>query len=154
MRTMLLSFKPEVFESICSGEKIYEHRRVFPNEPIEAYIYISRPVQAIGGIIRLGNKINIAEWKQTYSYDPEAIKRIDTYLEHYSVAMEIQMFQNTTQIPLSEVKKTFPKFLIPQMYYYLDGSPLLTYLQENLKPVEKNLIHKFDKIDSNMICIH
>lgn len=151
---MLLSFKPDVFKSICSGEKIFEHRRVFPNEPIEAYIYISRPVQAIGGIVRLGNKVNISKWKQTYSHDPEAVKRIDKYLDHYSVAMEIQRFQNTTQIPLSEVKKFFPNFLIPQMYYYLDGNPLLTYLQENLKPVGEPVIHRFDNIKSNMICIH
>ena len=34
MRKMLLSFKPEVYEKIKSGKKIFEHRRNFPDEPI------------------------------------------------------------------------------------------------------------------------
>ena len=34
MRTMLLSFKADVYKRVLSGEKIYEHRKVFPNEPI------------------------------------------------------------------------------------------------------------------------
>ena len=38
MRTMLLSFKPSVYEKIRTGIKIFEHRRSFPNEPIKAYI--------------------------------------------------------------------------------------------------------------------
>lgn len=49
--------------------------------------------------------------------------------------MEIQKFQNTTSIELSEIRKKFPKFLIPQMYYYLDGLTLLDYLEEQLKPI-------------------
>lgn len=32
MRKMLLSFKPEVYEKIKSGKKIFEHRRNFPDE--------------------------------------------------------------------------------------------------------------------------
>lgn len=38
MRKMLLSFKPEVYEKIKSGKKIFEHRRNFPDEPIMAYM--------------------------------------------------------------------------------------------------------------------
>lgn len=64
MKTLLLSLKPEVFKNVLSGEKIYEHRRVFPNEPVIAYIYVSRPVQALAGIMCLGNKKNIVDWKK------------------------------------------------------------------------------------------
>lgn len=32
MKTMLLSFKPEWFEKIKNGSKIYEYRRSFANE--------------------------------------------------------------------------------------------------------------------------
>ena len=66
MRTLLLSLKPQVFEKIVSGEKIYEHRKVFPNEPVKAYIYVSRPIQSLVGILYLDNKINIEEWKDKY----------------------------------------------------------------------------------------
>ena len=31
MRTMLMSFKPSVYENILNGTKIFEHRRSFPD---------------------------------------------------------------------------------------------------------------------------
>ena len=42
---------------ILSGKKIYEHRRAFPNENIIAYMYISRPIQQISGILYLENRV-------------------------------------------------------------------------------------------------
>lgn len=50
---MLLSFRPDVYEKIKSGLKIFEHRRNFPDEPIMAYMYVSSPVKAITGIVYL-----------------------------------------------------------------------------------------------------
>lgn len=79
MRTMLLSLKPEVFKNVQSGVKIYEHRRVFPDEPVKAYIYVSRPVQALAGVMYLGNKTNIEDWKEKYRDDAEAQERINEY---------------------------------------------------------------------------
>ena len=76
MRTMLLSLKPEVFTNVQSGVKIYEHRRVFPDEPVKAYIYVSRPVQALSGVMYLGNKTDIEDWKEKYRDDAEAQERI------------------------------------------------------------------------------
>lgn len=154
MRTLLLSLKPEVFQTVLSGEKIYEHRRVFPDGPVKAYIYISRPVQALAGILYLGNKVNIIYWKEKYKDDMDAQVRIDEYLKHYKVAMEIQKFQNTTSIELSELRKEFPELLIPQMYYYLDGLTLLDYLEEQLKPIGDPITHSFENIKSNQICVH
>lgn len=83
-----------------------------------------------------------------------AVERIDKYLERYNVAMEIQKFQNTTSISLEDIKKEFPDFLIPQMYYYLDDLPLLDYLQRNLTPIEPEISHEFNDIDSKDICVH
>lgn len=154
MRTILLSFKPDVFKKIQSGKKIYEHRRVLPNGPITAYIYISKPVQALAGIVYLDNKKEIIEWKKTYKYDLATIGRIDEYLKQYKVVMEIQKFQNTSSILLDDIKKVFPNFLIPQMYYYLDNHPLLKYLEENLIPIGDPILHNFDCISSDQICIH
>lgn len=154
MRTMLLSLKPEVFQNVQSGKKIYEHRRVFPNEPVKAYIYISRPIQALAGIMYLGNKINIEYWKEKYKEDIGAQIRINDYLKYYKVAMEIQKFQNTSSISLENIKKVFPNFLIPQMYYYLDEHPLLQYLKENLVPIGDPITHTFENITSDQICVH
>lgn len=154
MRTMLLSLKPEVFQNVKSGKKIYEHRRVFPDEPIKAYIYISRPIQALAGIMYLGNKVNIEDWKEKYKEDVEAQIRIEDYLQHHKVAMEIQRFQNTSSITLAEIKKVFPNFFIPQMYYYLDDHPLLQFLEDNLEPIGEPITHTFENITSDQICVH
>lgn len=154
MRTMLLSLKPEVFQNVKSGTKIYEHRRVFPDEPIKAYIYISRPIQTLAGIMYLGNKTNIEDWKEKYKDDADAQKRIDEYLKHFKVVMEIQKFQNTSSIALEDIKKVFPNFLIPQMYYYLDDHPLLQYLNDNLVPIGEPITHTFENITSDEICVH
>ncbi|MBS5889364.1 MAG: hypothetical protein KIB47_05940 [Clostridium sp.] len=109
MRTVLLSLKPEVFQNVLSGKKIYEHRKVFPDGPVTAYIYISRPVQALAGIMYLRNKKEIIEWEKTYKDDCTALERIDEYLKHHKVAMEIQKFQNTTSVSLDKIKKVFSK---------------------------------------------
>ena len=73
MRTVMLSLKPDVFNNVLSGEKIYEHRKVFPEGPVTAYIYISRPVQALAGILYLDNKIQLKTWKDKYGYDLMAV---------------------------------------------------------------------------------
>lgn len=41
------------------------------------------------------------------------------------------------------------------MYYYIDeDSDLLKYLQDNIKPTGKTIIHKFDNITSDDICVN
>lgn len=154
MRTMLLSLKPEVFTNVQSGVKIYEHRRVFPDEPVKAYIYVSRPVQALSGVMYLGNKTDIEDWKEKYRDDAEAQERINEYLKHHKAVMEIQKFQNTSSIALADIRKDFPDFLIPQMYYYLDGHPLLQYLNDNMLPIGEPIMHTFENITSNQICVY
>ena len=152
MRKMLLSFKADVYERVLSGEKIYEHRKVFPDEPIEAYLYVSNPIKAIVGIMHLGNKTSIESWKEKYSYDQDAVRRIDEYLKQHKYAMEIQTFQNTNNISLYKLREDLPGFVVPQMYYFIDDSPLLEYLEENLVAEGEMQVHDFSDIKSNMIC--
>lgn len=149
---MLLSFKADVFERVVSGEKIYEHRKVFPNEPIEAYLYVSAPVKAIVGVMHLDNRIEIASWKDKYSYDKSTQLRINEYLKHSKYAMEIVDFQNTTSLSLYALRERFPGFVVPQMYYFLDGTDLLDYLKKNLKPLGEKVVHDFSDISSDQIC--
>ena len=152
MRKMLLSFKADVYERVLSGEKIYEHRKVFPDEPIEAYLYVSNPIKAIVGIMHLGNKTSIEGWKEKYAYDQAAVSRIDEYLKQHKYAMEIQTFQNTNKISLYKLREDLPGFVVPQMYYFIDGSPLLEYLEKNLVAEGEMLVHDFSDIKSDMIC--
>lgn len=152
MRYMLLSFKAEVFERVLSGEKIYEHRKNFPDEPITAYLYVGKPIQAIVGIMHLNNRTSLEVWKEKYAYDINAVDRINEYLKYYRYVMEISDYQHTNMLSVSKVKEDNPEFNIPYMYYYLDGSHLLEYIQNNLVPQGNMIIHSFDKINSDQIC--
>lgn len=154
MRTMLLSFKPRVYERIKSGEKKFEHRRTFPDEPIKAYMYVSAPVCAITGILYLGKRHKLCDWKNEFADDLDAVQRIETYMEKVNYAMEIESFQETTSISLDRLRKENKKFVCPQMYYYLDETPLLEYIEKNLDERGVALNHSFDVITSDMVCRH
>ena len=102
--------------------------------------------------MHLNNRTAIESWKQKYSYDEDALRRIDEYLQHHKYAMEISDFQNTTEIPLNRLREDVPGFVAPQMYYFIDDSILLDYLKENLTAEGKRIIHDFDDVPSNQIC--
>lgn len=152
MRHMLLSFKADVYKRVLSGEKIFEHRKNFPDDEVIAYLYVGKPIQAIVGVMHLSNRTSLIEWKDKYSNDIKACERIDEYLKHYRYVMQIDKYQHTNMIPLEKVKRDNPKFNIPYMYYYLDDTPLLEYLNDNLKSEGDAIVHNFDKITSEQIC--
>ena len=109
---MLLSFKPEVYEKIKSGKKIFEHRRNFPDEPIMAYMYVSAPVKAITGIVYLGKRHLLSDWHEEFKDDKDAVARIEQYEKSYRYAMEIMEFQETTNIPLDEWRATISDYAV------------------------------------------
>lgn len=152
MKTMLLSLKYDVYKRVLSGEKIYEHRKVFPNEPIKAYLYVSSPMKSICGIMYLSNKTSLLNWKKQYRNDKECIKRIDNYLTQYKFGMEINRFENTNAIHLRQLREDLEKFIVPQMYYFIDNSELLNYLENNLRPDGTVVTHTYENITSDMIC--
>ena len=152
MRTMLLSLREDVYRRILSGEKIYEHRKAFPDEPVKAYIYVSNPMKSICGIMYLSNKTSLYDWKEKFKDDEEAIKRIDKYLESYKYVMEINRFENTNAISLETLRKNLKKFIVPQMYYFIEDTELLKYLEKNLIKDGFAVTHSYDNISSDMIC--
>ncbi len=155
MRTMLLSFKPEVYKKIYTGIKIFEHRRNFPDEPIKAYMYISKPVRAIKGIVYLDNRHIITDWEKEFSFDNATINRIKEYEKSYRYAMEISEFKETTEISLDDIKRDFPEFVVPQSYIYLDNKPeLLQYIESKIQIKGKNIKHDFSRVTSEQICVH
>lgn len=130
-------------------EKIYEHRRVFLDEPITVYLYMSTLVKAITEIMHLNNKVQIVTWKEKYSKNIVAVKRIDEYLKTYIVTIEICDFQKTNTIPLKQLRKDIPGFVVSQMYYYLEESPLLKYLEQNLITEGEKIYHDFSSVVSS-----
>lgn len=155
MRKMLLSFKPSVYRNIYAGLKIFEHRRNFPNEPIMAYMYVSKPVRAITGIVYLNNRHELIDWEQEFDYDFEALQRIADYKKSYRYAMEIAEFQETNAISLDDLKRDLSRFVPPQSYIYLDNNPdLLKYIEERIVEQGINIKHDFSVITSKQVCVY
>ena len=50
---------------------------------------------------------DLKDWKEKYAYDTNDVKRIEAYMENnrHKIVMEIQKFQNTSSIPLAQIKK-------------------------------------------------
>ena len=152
---MLLSFKPSVYEKIYAGIKIFEHRRNFPDEPVKAYMYVSKPVRAITGIVILKNRHKLTEWEREFSEDQNAIDRIRQYMSSYRYAMEIAEFQETSSISLDDLKRDIPGFAAPQSYYYLDNNLVLKdYIKERITVKGINIKHDFSSIKSEDVCVH
>ena len=61
-------------------------------------------------------------------------------------------FQKTVRIPLSKLREDIPDFIVPRMYYYLDGTGLLSYLEKELTPEDEIKINTFDVIKDDDIC--
>ena len=150
---MLLSFRPDVYEKIKSGVKIFEHRRNFPDEPIMAYMYVSSPVKMIIGRIHLDKRIDLSTWKEQYKADKEVCERIDDFLTRHTYAMPVLSFQMTKEIELETLRKFNPNFVCPQMYYYLDNYPeLFDCIRKNATDMGELHINSFVNIEKDEIC--
>lgn len=150
---MLLSFKPEWFNKIKDGSKIFEYRRTFPDEEILAYMYVSSPMKKIVGKIHLGRKIDINTWKEQYKDDAEVCERIDDFLTRHTFAMPVLSFQMTDEIDLETLRQFKPDFVCPQMYYYLENYPdLFEFIKEKAVDIGELQVHSFDEISSEDIC--
>ena len=112
---MLLSFK-QVYDKIKNRVKIFEHRRNFSDEPIMAYMYMNTPIKAIAEIVYLGKCHLLSDWKEEFKYDKNAVDRIEEYEKSYRYVMEIDEFQETTEISLDILRRDVPGFVAPQMY--------------------------------------
>lgn len=152
---MLLSFKPEVFELIASGKKIYEYRRQFPNEEIRAYMYVSSPVRKIVGYIDLGERISLQDWKEKYSNDKEVSERIEEYIARNNrYVMPIKHFQMTTSISVEDLQANLSKFIVPQSYYYLETfAELKDFIHTRISDLDHFVDNDFTVEDSNQVCV-
>ncbi len=153
MRKMLLSFKPEWHKRIMTGEKTYEYRTNFPDEEILAYMYVSAPVKQIMGIVHLGRRISLSEWKSKYKDNKLVNERISEFMKKRKYVMPILSYQHTNGVDLAKIRNEFPEFVAPQMYFYLDTrEEILNYIQNNLKLTGDLITNCFDNVDDEDIC--
>ena len=153
MKNILLSMQPFWTEQIMSGTKIYEYRNKFANEPLIAYLYVSKPVQEISGIIKLGRRELVSDWYEQYKNDDVVRARIEEYQDRKNkYAMPVLSYQRTTGIKLETILQEHPDFLIPQSYYYLDELPLFDLIKSRLVPIEEERINDFSKALPDEVC--
>lgn len=116
-------------------------------------MYVSKPIQEISGIIRLGKRELLSDWKDIYKDDKIVVGRIEDYEKRKNkYAMPVLSYQRTSGIKLCEIQSEFPEFLIPQSYYYLDNLPLLEYIENHIYLEGEQKKHEFEFIDKNEIC--
>lgn len=153
MRSIFLSFSPEWYQYIVSGEKIYEHRKRFTNEPVAAYLYLGLPVQKIVAVLELGKRIDMNDWLEIYKNNPDTINRIQASLKRKKYAMEIKSVQFIEPIAIKDVIKEFPQFHIPQSFFYLDNKKdIFEFISNRIVPLGEKKYNDFSKIDANIIC--
>ncbi len=154
MKKILMSMKPIWRDKIMSGEKIYEYRTRFTDVEVIAFLYVSQPVCAITGILHLGKKIYLEDWKKEYSYNSCVMNRILEYENRGNrVAMPVLSYQETNEISLYTLRRDLDKFIVPQSYYYIvEDSELERYLKVNLKSVSPEVENDIDGSEIDEIC--
>jgi hypothetical protein len=120
-----MSFWPSVYDRIRRGEKNIEFRRVFPKENRFAYMYVTKPVKAIKGIIYFGEKHTLSELKVIYKNDPNMLAQIENNPGSYRFGVDIIGFKEIEAITLEELRRNVPDFVAPQSYLLLENNPLL-----------------------------
>jgi len=151
--TPVMSFWPSIYKKIKSQNKIIEYRRRFPNDCKMAYMYVSKPVKAICGIIYFGKIHSLEDWKIEYSNDANIQKRIDTHIDSYRYGAEIIAFQEIQPIPLDSLRKNVPNFVAPQSYLLLENNDCLKdYVLSNTYLVGNKICNDTTSIFPEHIC--
>jgi hypothetical protein len=75
-------------------------------------------------------------------------------MQHHNVGMQIDDLYETNAIQLEKLRVDLDKFVVPQMYYYLNDTQLFNYLKVNIKKTGLQVHHDFCNITSNDICRH
>ena len=154
MKSIILSFSPDWFEKLESGLLKHEYRYNFPDSSRTlVYFYVSRPVKAITGIALMGAREQLKSWEIKYeSRGPAVVSRINDYLQDCRYAIPIISFQKTNQIPLDQLNRDLGNFVVPRMYYFIDGTTLSDYLEQNLKPIGEPYKPDLNIITDDDIC--
>lgn len=153
MSTILLSFEPEWFDLIESGKKKFEYRKHFPKGETTVFFYVNAPVKGISGIARFAERECLEDWLKKYSDRPNVVQdRIKDFMSDCPFAMPLLRFQKTSVLHLEQIRKEYPTFIVPRMYYYIDDDPVLPYINPRLKLIGEPRIESIEEITDDDIC--
>ncbi|MGL5383335.1 MAG: ASCH domain-containing protein [Culicoidibacterales bacterium] len=149
---LLMSFWPSVFDSIVEGNKKIEYRRSFPRECGTVYMYVTKPVKAICGIMKVGERHNLDSWRELYVNDSLVINKINSLKPSYRYAIEIKEVQIIKPIPLDYLVENNIGFKAPQSYIILDkNEQLLNFIEGNTVLLDQKTENDFLCFDSRYI---
>ncbi len=143
MKYYMISLKEEYFRRMTSERKSFEFRRTFARyleEPFLCAIYISSPVQAVGGIVEFGKPIKgttdeLLELARRANYQfTDAVRDYFRGKESgYALPVKnVRIFKKS--ISLRELRKACPGFSPPQSFYCLENeqfSKLRGYINDH-----------------------
>ncbi|SUP42863.1 hypothetical protein [Veillonella criceti] len=150
----VMSFWPSIYNKIIRGEKLIEYRRNFPKECRFAYMYISKPVKAICGIIYFGRIHSINKWKLQYKENKLICHRIELFEQkNYRYGAEIIGFQRIEPITLQDLRTNVPNFFPPQSYILLENNiELKKYLDKKVILLDGKIKNDLTNIFPEHIC--
>jgi predicted transcriptional regulator len=136
---LLISLKPNYADLVFGGLKTAELRRRISTfiENRDVFVYVSSPVMTLRGGFRVG---------QVWSGSPQEIwhtvsnlagvsrEVFDDYYEGQNVAFALEIidvWEFANPLPLEELRKRFPDFVVPQSYRYLKPNECRSF--RNLK---------------------
>ncbi|WP_238860135.1 hypothetical protein [Clostridium sp. YIM B02569] len=151
--TPIMSFWPSIYNKIKSQEKLVEYRRRFPEDCQMAYMYVSKPVKAICGIIYFGQIHSLEDWKTEYSNDANVEQRIDDYINSYRYGAEIIALQEIQPISLDSLRENISGFVAPQSYLLLENNERLKdYISSNTYFIGNRIYNNTTNIFPEHIC--
>jgi predicted transcriptional regulator len=132
--SVLLSIQPQYYQMIQEGTKKYEYRRKFVNTPATTFLYVGGTTKAILGRVELDMPIiasveSICELAEHQK--PGSTAGMREYLAglEKGYAIPILSLHEIEPVSLSELRKKFSWFTVPQSYLLLEKKPeLLSYL--------------------------
>lgn len=124
---IVLSLKRKWLESIVQGEKKYEFRRQFLEQPACAFIYTTSPDSHISHIVWFEEPM-IKPPEEIVKLKNENRKSLRGYLQdcEKAYAAPVQHYCSIKKITLKEIREKVGKFHPPQSYLRVKNHPALS----------------------------
>lgn len=145
---VLMSLQEKYYNEIKAGKKQYEFRKRYCKGRTTAFIYISKKIKAIKGIITFDEPIyGSAEEISALSekINPNSYSGMMDYLDKgKGYALPIIEICGIKEVSLEELRRRFKGFAVPQSYYLLNKKPDLLHFLLSQEIEEKTLFENYD----------
>lgn len=143
---VLMSLQEKYYNEIKAGRKRYEFRKQYCKNGTTAFIYVSKSVKAIKGIITFGEPIyGTSEEISRISekINPNSYESMMEYLNKgKGYAIPIIDMCEIKEVTLEKLRTKFKNFVVPQSYYLLNKKPELLDFLLSQEITERHIFEK------------